>query len=357
LTENEDCGTSEGLEVTLTKDNYKAYIFRYTTEGQRLESLEEDKWIGQTVKLRSPIFCKETTGICRTCYPHYDVYQSKRVGFITAQSIGEPGTQLIMRTFHTGGAAEAKVTDLPDVVAVSEDDTCIASVPLIIELESGTVEEEEIPLDPDMCIQADLELSITWEEGSTSLTLPKGTQLLLKSTKFGKTVPAGTPLFKFFTSAQDLATDLAIVRRLLDTSKALTHKEAIQMMYQLQGIYNAYQKVLSIHFELLWAERMRTLDGRYTRFDDIKADDLIKLESISSIPHSRLLLSLCFENFRKFFRTFMESVEITYSPLEILMQSDLKRLLLDKKVFDAEAAMDDDDFSDKLLESLEELKK
>ena len=63
-----------------------------------------------TIKVRSPITCKAVNGICRLCYG-YDlsknvlVQMGEAVGIVTAQAIGEPGTQLTMRTFHTGGVA------------------------------------------------------------------------------------------------------------------------------------------------------------------------------------------------------------------------------------------------------------
>lgn len=64
----------------------------------------------QNIKIRSPIKCKSFSGICRACYG-YDLSKNtmvnigEAVGIVTAQAIGEPGTQLTMRTFHTGGVA------------------------------------------------------------------------------------------------------------------------------------------------------------------------------------------------------------------------------------------------------------
>ena len=64
----------------------------------------------QTVKIRSPLTCEAETGICAMCYGRdlargEFVNQGEAVGIIAAQSIGEPGTQLTMRTFHIGGTA------------------------------------------------------------------------------------------------------------------------------------------------------------------------------------------------------------------------------------------------------------
>ncbi len=63
------------------------------------------------VKIRSPLLCETKTGVCATCYGRdlargTPVNAGEAVGVIAAQSIGEPGTQLTMRTFHIGGAAQ-----------------------------------------------------------------------------------------------------------------------------------------------------------------------------------------------------------------------------------------------------------
>ncbi|MFM2098850.1 MAG: hypothetical protein RLZZ366_389, partial [Pseudomonadota bacterium] len=65
----------------------------------------------QSVKIRSPLVCETRMGVCGTCYGRdlargTPVNIGEAVGVIAAQSIGEPGTQLTMRTFHIGGAAQ-----------------------------------------------------------------------------------------------------------------------------------------------------------------------------------------------------------------------------------------------------------
>ena len=64
------------------------------------------------VEIRTPLTCKLEKGVCRKCYGldlsnHKEILKGEAVGVIAAQSIGEPGTQLTMRTFHTGGVATA----------------------------------------------------------------------------------------------------------------------------------------------------------------------------------------------------------------------------------------------------------
>jgi DNA-directed RNA polymerase subunit beta' len=81
---------------------------------------------GQTLPVRSVLKCRSEFGVCRRCYGTFLATGNlceigDAVGIIAAQSIGEPGTQLTMRTFHTGGVAGADITHgLPRVVEIFE---------------------------------------------------------------------------------------------------------------------------------------------------------------------------------------------------------------------------------------------
>jgi DNA-directed RNA polymerase subunit beta' len=84
------------------------------TKGRLLEEPDVEilERLGvQSVKIRSPLVCETRMGVCGTCYGRdlargTPVNIGEAVGVIAAQSIGEPGTQLTMRTFHIGGAAQ-----------------------------------------------------------------------------------------------------------------------------------------------------------------------------------------------------------------------------------------------------------
>ncbi len=76
----------------------------------------------QALKIRSPLVCESKVGVCGTCYGRdlargTPVNIGEAVGVIAAQSIGEPGTQLTMRTFHIGGAAQLNETSNLDASA------------------------------------------------------------------------------------------------------------------------------------------------------------------------------------------------------------------------------------------------
>src|SRR5215203_6806897 len=70
----------------------------------------------ETIRVRSPLTCESPRGICARCYgidmsTNQVVEEGLAVGIIAAQSIGEPGTQLTMRTFHTGGVATGSLIE------------------------------------------------------------------------------------------------------------------------------------------------------------------------------------------------------------------------------------------------------
>ena len=91
----------------------------------QVELLRDDPGVDR-VRVRSVLTCEAKLGICATCYglslaTRKDIEMGEAVGVIAAQSIGEPGTQLTMRTFHTGGVAGQDIAGgLPRVVELFE---------------------------------------------------------------------------------------------------------------------------------------------------------------------------------------------------------------------------------------------
>ena len=151
IVREEDCGTTQGVLVSAFKDDkdgiieplYDRIMGRYTNKkvinpetkeviidkNELITEAIADKIIKagiEEVEIRTALTCRTNHGVCRKCYGRNlatgnVVEIGEAVGIMGAQSIGEPGTQLTMRTFHTGGVAGADITQgLPRVEELFE---------------------------------------------------------------------------------------------------------------------------------------------------------------------------------------------------------------------------------------------
>src|SRR6202035_2873226 len=111
------------------------------------------------VRVRSGLTCESEHGVCATCYGQSLatgrlIELGEAVGVIAAQSIGEPGTQLTMRTFHTGGIVGEDITHgLPRVVELFEARTPKGAA--VLARTSGVVRVEEDESGRKLTIVAD----------------------------------------------------------------------------------------------------------------------------------------------------------------------------------------------------------
>ena len=108
-----DCKTKRVVSLRLTGDIMSRLSGRTIYRGSKLvEFRPSDYKAGDVVRLRSPIYC-ESKKICHTCYGTLlKRHKSPYIGILAGTSIGERGTQLIMRTFHTGGAVSFATHDV-----------------------------------------------------------------------------------------------------------------------------------------------------------------------------------------------------------------------------------------------------
>ncbi|MCM3655653.1 DNA-directed RNA polymerase subunit beta' [Agromyces mediolanus] len=161
----DDCGTGKGLELPigltdasgeLVRDpNVENSVFARSLAADAVDAKGEvvaeagedvgdvliDKLIAagvESIKVRSVLTCESAVGVCAKCYGRslatgklVDIGEA--VGIIAAQSIGEPGTQLTMRTFHTGGSASADdiTQGLPRVQELFEARTPKGASPIV----------------------------------------------------------------------------------------------------------------------------------------------------------------------------------------------------------------------------------
>jgi DNA-directed RNA polymerase subunit beta' len=180
-----------------------------------------------TMPVRSVLKCKADTGVCQACYGTFLATGEMSeigdaVGIIAAQSIGEPGTQLTMRTFHTGGVAGADITHgLPRVVEIFEARNPKGAAQLA-EID-GTMAIEET--------ERQLKLTIVPDSGNEdderSFTVPRRTRLLVTH---GERVEAGDPLHEGSLNPGDL------LRLKGYTATELYLVGEVQKVYKSQGV-------------------------------------------------------------------------------------------------------------------------
>ncbi|HZT93525.1 MAG TPA: DNA-directed RNA polymerase subunit beta' [Gaiellaceae bacterium] len=196
-----------------------------------------------SIPVRSVLKCKAETGVCRQCYGTFLATGElseigDAVGIIAAQSIGEPGTQLTMRTFHTGGIAGADITHgLPRVVEIFEARNPKGAAALA-EV-AGTVALEET--------ERQLRITIVPDSGNEddeySILVPRRTRL---SVAQGEHVEAGDPLHEGSLNPSDL------LRLKGYTETELYLVGEVQKVYKSQGV-----EIHDKHIELIVRQMLK----------------------------------------------------------------------------------------------------
>jgi DNA-directed RNA polymerase subunit beta' len=189
-----------------------------------------------TVPVRSILKCRSEYGVCRACYGTFLATGhmaeiGDAVGIIAAQSIGEPGTQLTMRTFHTGGVAGADITHgLPRVVEIFEARNPKGAATLA--QVGGRVEIEETDRGPKVTVVPDGVDEDGEPLAPKDYQLPRRTRLLVSK---GDVVEPGDPLHEGSLAPAEL---LALHSK---SGKGSTPTELylvgeVQNVYKSQGV-------------------------------------------------------------------------------------------------------------------------
>ncbi|MBN2210384.1 MAG: DNA-directed RNA polymerase subunit beta' [Sedimentisphaerales bacterium] len=181
--------------------------------ARKIEDLGMD-----TIRVRSPMTCESPLGMCAKCYgvdlsTGRPVEEGMAVGIIAAQSIGEPGTQLTMRTFHTGGIAERAVmetkTETPVEGIVRYDDLVVAQ----IETSEGEVRKVSLKRNGEVVIVDAKNRELD------RFRAPYGAAILVDD---GQNVKAGTALFEWDPHSVPILSEAAGLVRFQDIEEGET---------------------------------------------------------------------------------------------------------------------------------------
>ena len=248
IVRHEDCGTDLGFNVSEIKEGSEVVeslserlTGRYSAEditdpetGEVLVKKDEymdanmaeriEKAGIKNVKIRSVFTCRAKIGVCAKCYgmnmgTAQKINIGEAVGIVAAQSIGEPGTQLTMRTFHTGGVAGADITQgLPRVEELFEARKP-KGLAIVTEI-AGTVRIEETKKKRTVVVVS--------EDGEeVSYDIPFGSRLKVDN---GDTISAGDEITEGSVNPHDILRIKGIdgVRNYLLSE--------VQKVYRLQGV-------------------------------------------------------------------------------------------------------------------------
>ncbi len=230
--------------------------------------LGDDIAEGFSIPVRSVLKCQAETGVCRKCYGTFLATGElceigDAVGIIAAQSIGEPGTQLTMRTFHTGGVAGTDITHgLPRVVEIFEARNPKGAAVLAEVV--GTVAIEETERQLRITVVADTGN----EEDDFSILVPRRTRL---SVVHGQHVEAGDALHEGSIAPADL------LRLKGYTATELYLVGEVQKVYKSQGV-DIHDK----HIELIVRQMLKKV-----RVEDNGGTDLLPGQLVDKLIFER----------------------------------------------------------------------
>ena len=294
----EDCGTHNGIEVFEIRNGREKIeplserlLGRYLVEDLKDPETDEvavshNKLMNESdaakvveileaqgkdkIAIRSVLRCEAKHGVCAKCYganlASGNVVQvGEAVGVISAQSIGEPGTQLTMRTFHTGGIASAEdiTQGLPRVEELFESRRPKGAA--IISRLDGTVRIEEVKKNKQVIVTKE-DLNDPEQE---SYTIPYGYKIKVRE---GDTVKAGEPL----TEGSIYPADILAVNGAQAVQNYIITE--VQKVYRLQGV-----DINDKHIEVIVRQMMRKVKVEDSGSSYLLPGSLVDRYEIASI--------------------------------------------------------------------------
>ncbi|NWK72440.1 DNA-directed RNA polymerase subunit beta' [Bacillus paramycoides] len=248
IVREDDCGTDRGLLIGAIKEGnevieslYDRLVGRFARKtvkhpetGEVLVSenqlitediahIVENSGV-ETVNIRSAFTCNTRHGVCKKCYGRNlatgtDVEVGEAVGIIAAQSIGEPGTQLTMRTFHTGGVAGDDITQgLPRIQEIFEARNPKGQA-VISEIDGVIAAINDVKDRQEVVVQGEVE--------ARTYAIPYGARLKVT---LGQPISHGKELTEGSIDPKELlkVTDITAVQEYL--------LREVQKVYRMQGV-------------------------------------------------------------------------------------------------------------------------
>nr|MCR5016322.1 DNA-directed RNA polymerase subunit beta' [Ruminococcus sp.] len=289
----EDCGTTDGIEVyeirngnEIVEPFAERLVGRFLSEDLRDEAGElivsKNKLINdadakkiidagvERITIRSVLNCRARNGVCAKCYGANLAFNNvvsvgEAVGVIAAQSIGEPGTQLTMRTFHTGGVASADAEDitqgLPRVEELFESRRPKGAA--ILSKIAGRITIEEVKTTRNIIVTND-------ETGeSESYMIPYNLKIRVQE---GEQITKGTRL----TEGNIYPADILNILGIHDVQNYIINE--VQKVYRLQGV-----DINDKHIEVIVRQMLRKVKVEDSGSSYLLPGNLVDRKEIDAI--------------------------------------------------------------------------
>ncbi|PIC64964.1 DNA-directed RNA polymerase subunit beta' [Sporosarcina sp. P13] len=297
IVREDDCGTDRGLEIAaLTEGNEMIETLQERIEGRHTKKtikhpetgeliLEKNGLITadvanviiaagfEKVTIRSAFTCNTKHGVCKKCYginlaTGEAVEVGEAVGIIAAQSIGEPGTQLTMRTFHTGGVAGDDITQgLPRIQEIFESRNPKGQA-VISEIAGTVIEIDEIR-------EGQKEITIEGEVETRKYLAPYNGRLKVEE---GDLIERGQTL----TEGSIDPKELIIVKDVATVQEYLLKE--VQKVYRMQGV-----EIGDKHVEVMVRQMLRKVRVIEAGDTDLLPGSLLDIHQFSEANNKVLL--------------------------------------------------------------------
>jgi hypothetical protein len=325
-----DCKTKRLIDLTLTEDVLKRVKERFVNKNNKIIKFDPSLFkIGDTISLRSPIFC-ESKKFCHTCYGGLlQRHKTPYVGILAGASIGERGTQLIMRTFHSGGAAKiAKHNVLQELLDndplihidlkkyfIQEDDKLITLKPCKVTLDLDNYENNDtVEIKEGSIWVYHLLAKVEFDDAMFHLILDYPVELQdVKSERVGKNLviceyAENDIVIEVPLEVVEIKEQVNYVKRLLGGK--VVYRDPGHLLTKLLRIYGGSISDLDlVHFEVLISQILRDRKNPALAARLGKTWDPIMMNVKNTVFAQGFVQGLAFENVNKAIETGLTSGE------------------------------------------------
>ncbi len=246
----EDCGTLRGIKVTALKENEEVIeslserVLGRVSIDEIIDPLTDELIVGageeitepfalaisktalEEIEIRSVLTCESTSGVCAKCYGRNLatgklVQSGEAVGVIAAQSIGEPGTQLTLRTFHVGGTAQ-RIANANELIARFPGKVEFENV-RYVDMKAMDDEEDDV-VSKRIVVSRTGKIKVVDDKGRVlfSNKLPYGATLLVEN---GEAIPKNTTLCRWDPYNSVIISEFEGKVSLVDVKEGITYLE------------------------------------------------------------------------------------------------------------------------------------